>query len=709
MVLFLLLCRLEEFLMTLLNINAVHTFLQIVQNSRKPLEIIREAIANAYDNEATTVEITIVYDKDENTINILIKDNGSGITKKDIEFLIFGLGNSTKLNAEGFIGNKGVGTLLYLKSKSVKITSFKDGEAAQQEWVEPYKSLHRFSSDSNLTRDEIGIKDAVELPYNGECNGTIIEIRGFLHRNPLEYHHDNLTDFILWFTKMASFEDKFKNATKRPFNVKLRGLLFNEVKEPGLTAEAMIETGYDSYINKHHIKTREDEDVINLGFSYPPLSKDEELIHDEILNLIDYTKENREVRKEVVKKIKTKFVKKYTSDDLLFKDFELKFTYRDSLDTIKSAKIEFVVYKIGDKVRNEHNHMIKRLTNDLPSYKYLVSERYGIYLAKDFIPVQLINTELQSIGGGGSGKTQYLGFFNCQNIDLTIDRGGAATIDEELQIKLNNKINKLMTIIDDDVETSLNELANLVLAMRGAENSTNTDDDVATEEEETEENEDFDTQDSNDNQETDSEDTEDNQDTDSEENDTGRNFSSQAERLESLRKESAKTRRIHTINLKKEVKVSIPQGEVILREPSSESELYGLLMQITSIKPDLFEFDILDYNTSNGIDNLARSKADNAEDFTSLFHIELKNNLKPNFNHLLDDVKYIICWTIHDSLRTSMLLRDRFQNNYRLDLVDSFFVLKRDNFPNVIKIIELKDVIESNFGQFSFRTPQNVS
>ncbi|WP_432518048.1 ATP-binding protein [Priestia aryabhattai] len=685
-----------------LNINAVHTFLQIVQNSRKPLEVIREAIANAYDNGATEVEITVEYNKSENTINIIIKDDGSGITRENIEFLIFGLGNSTKLNAEGFIGNKGVGTLLYLKSQSVTITSFKDGKGAQQDWIEPYKSLHRFINDSNLTRKQIGIKEPIDLVYNGEGNGTTIEIRGFLHKNPLEYHHDNLKDFILWFTKMASFEDLLENSSNRPFNVKLKGLLFKEVKEKEVkesysSTEALIETGYDSYIDKDLIITREDEELIDLGFSFPPISNNEELLQDEILNRIDYTKEIGEVRKEIVKKLKTKLVKKYTSDDSLFDNFELEFTYQDSLDSTKSAKIEFAVYKIGDKVRNEHNRMIKRSTNDLPSYGYLVSERYGIYLAKDYIPVQLINTELQSIGGGGSGKTQYLGFFNCQNIDLTIDRTGAATIDEELQIKLNNKINKLMSLIDENVERTLNEMADLVLTMRAEESShhTNDDEDTTTDEEETDNLRDID-------------DDEDEGTQNPEDNDTGRNFSSEAEILEYQRKLTAKATRIHNIKLKKEVRVNTAQGEVILREPSNESELYGLLMKITSIKPDIFNFDIMDYNTTNGIDNLARYQTDNEDDYTNLFHIELKNNLKPSMNHLLNDVKYIICWTIHESLRNSMLLKDKYQNSYRLDSEDSFFVLKRASSPNVIKIIELKNVIENSFGQFSFISSRNV-
>jgi hypothetical protein len=692
--------------LTLLNINAVHTFLQIVQNSRKPLEIIREAIANAYDNGAGKLDITIDYDKSDETVNITFKDNGTGLLKEDIEFYIFGLGNSTKLNAEGYIGNKGVGTLLYLKSKLITVTSFIDGKGARQEWLEPYKSLVRFRDsidNAQLTREDLGIKNAEDIEYQGEPNGTTIQIKGFLHRNPLEYHHENVTDFILWFTKMGSFGQELASVSQRTFTVRLKGLEFKEVKNQSvLDTDDIIETGFDSYIDKNKIKTRKRFETLKYGFPFPSVSNNESLVLNE--KLLTFSKQ-----KKVIKELKKDLVMRFTSEDSDFSDFELEFPYRDSLDITQNAKIEFVVYRIGENARTTQNKMLKRLTNQLPSYKYIVSERYGIYLAKDYTPVQMINTELQSIGGGGHGKTQYLGFFNCQKIDLTIDRTGAATIDEELQIKLNNKINKLMVKIDGLVDNKVNELFSKVEERKPKDNDDTTEEPEGTGigpegtgigpegtgigpegtgigpegtgigPEGT--------------------------GIGPEGTGTGSNFSAEVQRFEIQDKITRKAKRIHRISLKKSLStVTLENKELILREPNNESELYGTLMQVISLKPDILGFNILDYNTTKGIDFLATDRQEVENNFNNVFHVELKTKLTGSMNHLLEDAKYVVCWSIDESLRRSLLLRDKFQNIYRLDRDGAGYILIRENPSHRVRVIELKDLIESQFGQFLVRT-----
>ncbi|HDR4895650.1 ATP-binding protein [Bacillus cereus] len=687
--------------MSLLNINAVHTFLQIVQNSRKPLEVIREAIANAYDNGANNLDIIVDYSKKDDSINITFKDNGTGISKKDIEYYIFGLGNSTKLNAKGYIGNKGVGTLLFLKSKSLTVTSFVNGKGARQKWINPYKSLVEFrnnNSSKDLTREDLGIQDAEDIVYKGEQNGTIIHIEGFLHRNPLEYHHENLTDFTRWFTKMGSFEKDIKTDENRPFTVNLKGLLFQEVRDLGtLNTDEAIETGYDSYINKRQIATREKFQEIQYGFPFPPLSDEEELILDTQLLGMDST--------QIEKELKKNLVIKFTSNNSDFNDL-LSFTYRDSLDKQQDATIEFVVFRIGENIRNKHNTMIKRLTNQLPSYKYLVSERYGIYLAKDYIPVQLINSDLQSIGGGGHGKTQYLGFFNCQNIDLTIDRTGAATIDEELQIKLNNRINKLMVKIDKKVnkriKTLLEKIENQKTLVNPDKTNNTLPDDNNGKSNSTEANNRI-----NKNTFTDS-DNDTHKNTFPEANneqDTGKNLFTQTEKTEIQDRKRRKAERIHRIKLKKQLTtLTLEDRELILREPNYESELYGILMQLTTLNPDIIHFNILDYNTTKGFDILAKKKECSDINLDNLFHVELKAKLTSNMNHLLADARYIICWTIDEGLRRNMILRDKFQNLYILDKDDEGLFLKNDPHSHIVRIIELKDLIEKHFGQFTVRT-----
>lgn len=671
----------------MLNINTIHTYLQIVQNSREPLEVFREAIANAYDNGASEIEITVEYIKEDETINLTFKDNGTGLSKENIEKLIFGLGHSTKINDDNYIGNKGVGTLLYLKSRSVTVTSFIGGKGARQSWIEPYRTLLDYRDNYNNDNIDIGIQEPVDVPFSDQENGTSIKINGFLHNNPLEYHQENLKDFILWFTKSASFENQLHSDKIRQFNVKLKGLLFTEYNDDSSLSNP-YDTGNESYIEKSEISTKEAAEDISIGFSFPPVSDYEELVKCE--TVMECKTDN------IAKEIKKLLVLKFSSNDALFKEFELDFIYKDSLGNLKDAKVEFVVYKVGESIRTEHNKMLKRSTNSLPSYKYLVSERYGIYLSKNFIPIQQINSVIQSIGGGGNGKWQYVGFFNCENIDLTIDRTGAATINGDLQIKLIKKINKLMVTIDKQVNEEIEDLVEKVNGLRAEPEQTIYSD---TESEGNKNDNDNDSKEINEETTKNTDDVTDDDNEDS--NDTGRNFTTEAERLEIQQKKAIKTQRLHKIKLKKALTVTTTKGDVILREPNSESELYGILMQIITLRPDVFDFAILDYNTSNGIDILARDTDESEDNFDNIFHIELKERLTDRMNHLLDDVKYIICWTIDDSLRRGLLLKDKFQYQYRLDSLEGFYILKRENPVNIVKIIELKDLIENHFGQFN--------
>ncbi|MGK9185342.1 ATP-binding protein [Priestia filamentosa] len=672
----------------MLNINTIHTYLQIVQNSREPLEVIREAIANAYDSGASEIKITVKYIKDDGSINITFEDNGCGLLKEEIEKYIFGLGHSMKINNDTYIGNKGVGTLLYLKSKSVTVTTFKDGKGAKQEWVDPYRTLLKYRNSFSTNEVDVGIKGPIDIQFNGQKNGTTIEIKGFLHDNPIEYHHENLGDFILWFTKAASFENKLNSHANRKFKVELKGLIFTEHSNNSSLIDP-YDTGNETFIEKGEIITRKKSDSINTGFLFPPTSIKEELINNEILMECE--------EKDLVKEIKKLLVLKYTSGDDQFTEDGLNFDYKDSLGNSQKARIDFVVYRIGETIRYEHNKMMKRNSNTLPSYKYSVTERHGIYLAKNFIPVQQINSTIPSIGGGGNGKWQYLGFFNCESIDLTIDRSGAATIDGELQIKLFKTIKHLLLKIDKRVNEEIDDILEKVKLLRVERHSAN----PALEDSQGDNN----NGDNSGNGEFENlkEKNEDNTDDGNNKipDDTGKNLTTEVKKLEVQKKKTKKAQRIHKIKLKKALTVTTNSGDVILREPNNESELFGILMQVMTLKPNIFDFNILDYNTSNGIDILARDKNQREDDFDNLYYIELKEKLTPKMNHLLDDVEYIICWNVDASLERDLLLMDKYQCRYTLDSQGSNYILKRENSAKIVRVIELKDLVEKHFGQLT--------
>jgi hypothetical protein len=79
-------------------------------------------------------------------------------------------------------------------------------------------------------------------------------------------------------------------------------------------------------------------------------------------------------------------------------------------------------------------------------------------------------------------------------------------------------------------------------------------------------------------------------------------------------------------------------------EPSSESGLYGLVVQLVTIKPDIFPFEILDYNTHTGIDVIVKSDYSAPIHQAKLYYAEFKFILSKELNHSFRNLFSIVCW-----------------------------------------------------------------
>jgi hypothetical protein len=90
--------------------------------------------------------------------------------------------------------------------------------------------------------------------------------------------------------------------------------------------------------------------------------------------------------------------------------------------------------------------------------------------------------------------------------------------------------------------------------------------------------------------------------------------------------------------------------ERILLEPVNEAELFGFFTTVYSLFPDMFDFEPLDYNTSRGIDLIARNKTDNLVSESEFWYVELKFILKKKFNHAFRHLSWIICWDFDKSI-----------------------------------------------------------
>jgi len=99
-------------------VNPTQEFIEIANDFTNPLNLVREAISNAFDAGSTEMEILFeVKDiEGERILEIIIRDNGNGMNRDELPNF-FDLGNSNRRGKADAIGEKGHGTKVYFNSK----------------------------------------------------------------------------------------------------------------------------------------------------------------------------------------------------------------------------------------------------------------------------------------------------------------------------------------------------------------------------------------------------------------------------------------------------------------------------------------------------------------------------------------------------------------------------------------------------------------
>lgn len=184
-------------------VKDISMFKEIAQNIVNPMELLREAISNSHDAEAKVISI-IVYRNKIGKFIIEIHDDGKGLNKEEIH-RFFNLGDSNK--GKIGIGQKGLGTKIYLKSDRIVIkTQTRAGEAFNATMDSPWELL----CEGLLPEYEIDI----EAAQPGKI-GTCVIIDGYMIDNPEKYFNfETIKDYILWFTAAGSFKTYFANYTE---------------------------------------------------------------------------------------------------------------------------------------------------------------------------------------------------------------------------------------------------------------------------------------------------------------------------------------------------------------------------------------------------------------------------------------------------------------------------------------------------------------
>lgn len=372
-----------------------------------------------------------------------------------------------------------------------------------------------------LTKREAHRPKSRQIDKFQDHNGSLIRVVGYNQNERASFIQDVVKDYVRWFTKFGSVELMFGD--KKYADVKLRLKCLD----------------------------RDEYEDLCFGHFFPPQTETIEKLFEKFgANAADY------------------FVRHYAHEDRLPESPEVIFQAFVSVE--------------GDAVKRSYNPLIRdRRRKD--SGKYKVADRYGIWLCKDYIPVQQINDWLIGFGTGSNSYTLLHGFINCQKLKLTANRGSIANTEPKVLEELKKAVQAFLDKINND----LNKGGIYTLFQWQTEERTLG-----------QEKGDFE-----------------------------------------IRTKSLSNRKVATL-----------EGRTLL-EPQNESELFGLFTSLYALRPDIFEFQPLDYNTTRGIDIVARNMSENKISESAFWYVELKYLLRETLNHGFKYLRWVVCWDFDKSVK----------------------------------------------------------
>ncbi len=541
-------------------------FLEIASDFGDPLEVIREAISNAYDANATQLIINILMDSSQGYQNLIIEfhDNGEGMSYERLINNFWNLGDSYSKDFHDKIGEKGHGTKIYLRADFIDVLT-NNGDCVYHSICDgPFKALRK----RKLHEPKVCQVENGAIP-----KGTKIKLEGY-SKEYSRYKQDIIKDYIYWFTKHGSIEGEFPENGKKDFKIFLKALDVDDMEE------------------------------LEFGHRFAPENSNiNELFGQYETNAAEY------------------FVKKYVWKN-------------EKLEKFPHIKYDVVINVEGDTAKREYNTMLSsRKMNKTGKYK--VSDRYGLWLCKDYIPIQRVNDWVTNFGTGSNSVVMLHGFINCQDFNLTANRGTIANTNIDVIENMKAEIETILDFINEDLYKK--ELFTL------------------------------------------------------------KQWQSEAKTMKIEQIEF--NRRKSTLGNRKLVNIN---GIKIL-EPSSESETFMVFNTLYNFYPSKFEFEPLDYNTSIGIDILARNKTDAKISDCEFWYVELKYVLSANdFNHSFKNLRWIVCWDFGKDIKDGTEIKSNVDSQERVFRIiktkenKNLYYLENDNSSIRIKILRLKEFIESD-------------
>ncbi len=502
-------------------VDETQEFIEIANDFSNPLDLVREAISNAYDADAKEIKIKFQVDSyyGESILRITIEDNGSGMNREGLQSF-FDLGNSLRRTDDNAIGEKGHGTKVFFNSRKIEVTTWKDGTEFHAVMNDPFRNLY----DRKIPVVQVDEKDS-----ETNTSGTIIVIDGYNNNRRDRFTHEILKDYIIWFTKHGSVE------------------------------KAIQPDKYDTILYLQGLG-RDDYEAIEWGHYFPEDSKDINKLFEEYMT-----------------KAPNFYSKMFVKTGVLRNFPEI--TY-DAVFCIE-----------GNRVKYSYNPMLRRSGYSAPRGAYTIQERYGLWLTKDFIPIQRKN---EWITYKGYEYTKFHAFFNCQSLRLTANRGSVENTPSEILHDIQEEAKRIYNeITQSDEWAAMEWLEDEASAYQTAEREK-------------------------------------------------KNF-------------EWRIRKINRANI-------ATYKDIVLVEPERESGVFSMFLILSTVEPDLFPFQVVDYDTHDGIDVIAKGDKTTPISSAKLYYVEFKRILQKGFNHSFENLHSIVCWDTsikHDDILADINKEER--------------------------------------------------
>jgi hypothetical protein len=399
-----------------------HAFREISQDFSKPAEIFREAIANALDAYAKRIWLRVQVKKVKGREKVIIDlcDDGIGMTAEGIKSFL-NLSDSKKpdtaptgMTKRRMTGYKGHGTKVYFNSESVEVLTRRENEQPVRCHLDdprgnlseghlPPAKLETISPDE-LKR----LRGTWGFPELDDQQGTCIQVTGYHENTKNGLEHSFLVDYIRWFSRWASWEPKLRTVTNTE-------------------SEEVTDFGRCSLFLRGLAKQDPDADE-NITFGHVFPSED----------CTD------------IRKLRTKD----EADPLKFYVRTWAFVDQPLIKN-PDKTIDFLFALEGEGARRAYNDMLRRQGKARRPGDYLSEERYGLWLCRDYVPIQRFNTWVAE----RSEYTRMHAFVNCDGLNLTANRGSVENTPQDLLEDIEETVRKVLAdrIVSDADYTKFEE------------------------------------------------------------------------------------------------------------------------------------------------------------------------------------------------------------------------------------------------------------